>query len=104
MINLSLIRRFVALLTLAFLFGNALALPVTTAGVGQAAVATDAYLFKSRIDGCSAAALPINLLLDDVKEKLAARTSSPMCTYLERCCSGNTDNAARCCAGLLKSC
>ena len=104
MTNLSIIRRLVALLALVFLFGNAFAMPVTTATVSQSESSASADLFKSRIDGCSAAALPINLLLGDGKEKLAARMASPMCTYLERCCSGNTDNSGRCCDGLRKNC
>ena len=104
MINLSIFRRFIALLTLAFFFSSAFAVPVTTAIVSPPALSTSADLFKSRIDGCNAVALPINLLLDDGKDKLAARMASPMCTYLERCCSGNTDNSLKCCDGLRKNC
>lgn len=106
MINLSLIRHFAALLTLVFLLGNATAVPMmtATATASQPAMGAGVELFKSRMDGCNAALQPLDLLQSESKEKLAARTSSPMCTYLERCCSGNTDNAAKCCAGMLKNC
>jgi len=29
---------------------------------------------------------------------------TPMCNYLAKCCQGNTENSAKCCAGYLKNC
>lgn len=34
----------------------------------------------------------------------SAPAATPMCNYLERCCSGGTENAQKCCAAYLKRC
>ncbi|MBL8612685.1 MAG: hypothetical protein JNL38_35420 [Myxococcales bacterium] len=30
--------------------------------------------------------------------------ATPQCTYLEKCCGGNTPNAPKCCEGYFKKC
>lgn len=104
MITPAIVRRFVALLTAAFFVGSAFASPLAEPRIPQAATTDFSRLVKKRLDGCGASAPVLDIKASETSELVAARTSSPMCTYLENCCSGNTDNAAKCCDGLRKRC
>jgi hypothetical protein len=33
-----------------------------------------------------------------------SRGATPMCTYLQKCCAGNTENSKKCCEAALKHC
>ena len=37
-------------------------------------------------------------------DNASAPAMTPMCNYLERCCSGGTENAKKCCAAYFQKC
>ena len=99
MSNLSIVKRFCAACALVVLTASALANDLAT--TGQAAQESLQNLLEAsdqqRDCGMENLVAPFN------GEKLAAR-DNPKCTYLEKCCAGNTDNKSKCCEGVAKHC
>lgn len=100
MSRLSLLTRAAAIVSIAVIFSNVWSALQPDSTAVQSAALESSRLFKSAANGCSAQVASFDPAPGAAKDIVATGNMSPICTYLEKCCADNANNAQRCCGVL----